>query len=265
MNDNTLNELDEPTRRAVERWRDEPLPAEAVDAALRRLAARRPRGVDRWRLASAGLAAGLLLAVLVWVPAAWAEVSEAVQHPAVAARAPEGGVPPRQVLRTVLIAHVVCLLAAFLPFVAAWMLLQVDLLLRLFGRTALLPRAARVAPYGAAAGTLLWLAGVVLGGVWAQAALGRFWGWDAPELLGLAVLLAGAGWCVGAWRLRGARTVLPALVAAVAFWLMVDVWCGSLSLLRGTGLWRSALVIGLASLLNALLIVTAWRRLPQPG
>jgi ABC-type transport system involved in cytochrome c biogenesis permease subunit len=266
MNEHTLDELDRTMRRAVERWRAESLPQEAVDAALARLTVGRPSGGRRWRRAPAGLAAGLLLFLLVRVPAAWAEVAEAVQQSSARDAAPEGGGRLGQVLRPVLIAHVVCLLAAFLPFVASWGLLQVDLLMRLFGRRALVGRAARWAPHGAAAGTLLWLAGVILGGVWAQAALGRFWGWDAPELLGLAVLLVGASWWLGAWRWRKIQTVLPALVAAAAFWLMVDVCCGSLSLVRGTGLWRSALVIGLASLLNGLLIAAAWwgtREAPQ--
>src|SRR5205807_2128114 len=114
----------------------EALPHDVLEAALQRITAQPQARPGRWRLAprtSSGratgiLAAGLLLFMLVWVPAAWAEVAEAVRRAAPAQAMPR---PPH--LRPLLIVHVVCLMAAYLPFGLAWGALQLDLLLRLFG------------------------------------------------------------------------------------------------------------------------------------
>jgi len=83
-------------------------------------------------------------------------------------------------------------------------------------------------------GVILLAAGTILGGVWANASWGRFWGWDPKEvwaliaLLGYLAILHGryAGW------LRGFGL---ALGSVVAFLLVLMAWYG-VNFILGVGL-----------------------------
>ena len=80
-------------------------------------------------------------------------------------------------------------------------------------------------------GVLLLAAGTILGGVWADYAWGRFWGWDPKEVWALVALLAyvavlharHTGWLgnfgLAAWSVVSFATV-------VTLPLKYLVWCG---------------------------------------
>lgn len=69
-------------------------------------------------------------------------------------------------------------------------------------------------------GLLLLVAGIVLGGVWADYSWGRFWGWDPKETWSLVTWVVYAAYLharsTAGWR--GRRAALIAIVGAACFW-----------------------------------------------
>jgi len=222
VTENHLHELDPDLRRLVETWRADEADAAQVDAALGRIAARRPARSPSaaWRLVPLGVAAAGLAAFLALAPAAAAEVSSVLRQPAV----DEAYAARRAAWRTVLIWHISSLVAGYLLFFLGWAAVHLGLVGRLVGRPRAPGLAARVTPWLAGGGSTLWLAGVLLGCAWAGGVLGRTWAWHPKETCALVTLAIGLGWTVVAWRGRASGALGPAVAAVAAFWLMAFLW-----------------------------------------
>jgi hypothetical protein len=256
MKEPHLSELDDRTRWTLECWRAEAEPTALFDAALDRLAANPPT-VETRRLAPSLAAAALAGLTLLWVPSAFAALAQTARQPlaAMAAIDPE----LRAAWRPLVLVHVCFLVAGYAVWLAAWGLAQADLFLRLLNVRRLSRPAARWGPVGSAVATGLWGVGVILGGVWASAVLGRFWGWDPKENGGLFTVAVGVAWWLVGRRLRDRDSVLPALVAAAGLWLMVySYWWSTWYTDRVPGFERVRFAIHTGALLNALLLATVW-------
>lgn len=104
-------------------------------------------------------------------------------------------------------------------------------------------------------GVVLLAAGTILGGVWANASWGRFWGWDPKEvwaliaLLGYLAILHGryAGW------LRGFGL---AVGSVVAFLLVIMAWYG-VNFILGVGLHSYGFSSGGAKGISIFILVEA--------
>ncbi len=261
-----VSELDEVLAPAVAAAQAADVSDEVVRGAIERLVALRvarepasPERTVRGRLALlAAAAAALVVAsalLLGGTPAAGAEVAAAMglQAP------PASAVPPATSPRALLIAHVTAVLGAYLAFALAWVLASFPPLLLLFAarpsrfNRATLHASLVLVPVGAA----LLAIGIVLGGVWAQSALGRFWGWDVREAEALLNLALAGAWAILAWRLRS-RGLLVAALAGAGFWTMVTLrWLTVLLGPHSYGLppWRTALALTVCGvLLNAVLL-----------
>jgi ABC-type transport system involved in cytochrome c biogenesis permease subunit len=96
-----------------------------------------------------------------------------------------------------LLAHVRSLLAGYAAYALVWLLSCAALVAMLVtDASRLLHATVRISVVLLALGVLLMLTGVVLGAVWANQNLGRYWGWDVKEINGLATLLLGVVWLV---------------------------------------------------------------------
>ena len=115
-------------------------------------------------------------------------------------------------------------------------------------------------------GVLLVAAGTILGGVWADASWGRFWGWDAKEVWALITLLVYivplhgrfAGW-INTFRYVCASVVcfLAVLMAWYGVNFVLGVGLHSYGFTEGGGQGTVALVC--ASVLG-FVVATSWRR-----
>jgi ABC-type transport system involved in cytochrome c biogenesis permease subunit len=74
-------------------------------------------------------------------------------------------------------------------------------------------------------GLLFTVAGTMLGGMWADQAWGRFWGWDPKENGALLIVI----WCAAVMHARAAKlvgTTGTAIGAVVGFMLVMAAWIG---------------------------------------
>jgi ABC-type transport system involved in cytochrome c biogenesis permease subunit len=197
------------------------------------------------------------------VPAAEAEGNTALQPPAAGSAA-----ALRAAVRPWLIVHVVAATGALGEFVLVWFLMEVQVVLGLFGVRRWQNLVARLAPVGLVVGIGLWVAAMVLGAVWANTALGRAWGWDPKEICAVGTLAISLVWFALARWLR-TRPFLWSATAALLCWLLVDIWWGTLAQTHSQGYWLSATsrcnLYG--ALLNVVLLGSAWwaerNRLPR--
>jgi cytochrome c-type biogenesis protein CcsB len=79
----------------------------------------------------------------------------------------------------------------------------------------------------------VWTFGVIAGGVWAQAAWGRYWGWDPKETWSLIVWVTYAAYlharATAGWRARRAAWISAVGLAAIAFNVYaVNLWLAGL-------------------------------------
>jgi hypothetical protein len=106
--------------------------------------------------------------------------------------------------------------------------------------------------------------GVLLGGVWAQEHLGRFWGWDLREIGGLSVLAWNALLAVWLWRRSsGGRTAM--LLGALGNIVVCLSWFGPALAAQGHSYGQGGLVAGVFGfvalqlvLLTAALVPEGW-------
>jgi hypothetical protein len=267
-----LEELDGLLRRAVEESRQVLVGEAALQGALARLARRgppprRPGLLRRVVAACVLVGAGVLL--FSQAPAAWAQVAGAAPAAGVRAGAPAGGRPAKK-LRTLLFVHVGSLLAGYAAFALAWLLSCAVLLAMLFGDASRLLRfTVRASVVLVGLGGLLWLVGMVLGAVWAKGNLGRFWGWDVPELHGLFTLLVGVAWLLLTVRqARAAVGLAPGATAAGCFWALLAAWWTLACFRNGVFIALAGAWLLMGVLLNGALLAAAWwarRRPVRPG
>jgi hypothetical protein len=252
MNDNPLDELDEQTRQTVQHWRQIPEPPD-LDRAFDRLLLRTPALTRAPRLFPAIAAAILGGLILVWVPSAYAAMAESARrHGAfdLSQVDPELRAAWRPLARV----HTLFLLAGYLVWILVWGTAQVDLFCRLLSIRRLGRFAAHWGPIGSAVASGLWGVGVILGGFWASAVLGRFWDWHPKETGGLVTFLVGVVWWFLGRRVRENTSVLPALIAVGGLWLIVyTYWWSSLQ-----GADRIRFAIDGSVLLNSLLLAVVW-------
>ncbi len=99
------------------------------------------------------------------------------------------------------------------------------------------------------------LLGTLLGGLWADVAWGRFWGWDPKENGALLVIL----WMGVAWELRACGRIGPrgmAVAAWVGGWVVMATWQGVNAL--GMGRHSYGFSEGQRALLVAFVLDAAW-------
>jgi len=124
------------------------------------------------------------------------------------------------------------------------------------------------------AGVIMLFCGIILGGVWADASWGRFWGWDPKEIGSLILWLV---WMViihGRWAgwLRSFGTAMGALVGGFAliwsyygtnfFWSGLHSYAGA-SADKSIPLWMS--IYGIATLAFVLLTTLIWKLRQEPS
>ena len=120
-------------------------------------------------------------------------------------------------------------------------------------------------------GTILLIAGILTGSVWASSSWGRYWGWDPKEVWSLVAFLAYIAILHGRFaRLIGAFWV--AALSIVAFWTILMTYVGVNFVLaaglHSYGFGSSSVVnwFGAVALLELLFVAAGWwaeRRHPQ--
>jgi hypothetical protein len=200
-------------------------------------------------------------------PAAWAEVVGAAENARAGAAPipPVKGEPGARKLRGLLLVHVGSIVAGYAAYALAWAASCVALLAMLFTDAARLLRVTvRTTTVLTAVGVALMLVGILLGCVWAEANLGRYWGWDVREINGVLTLLAGVVWLAGSvrqWRspLQSVPARLePGMVAAACFWFAMSGWWWIAFVGGGDFLLQSGLCLGMCILGNVALLAGAW-------
>jgi ABC-type transport system involved in cytochrome c biogenesis permease subunit len=177
--------------------------------------------------------------------------------------------------------HVPVIVASYAPLMLSALMGNLFLLITIFRPSAegAQKEIGRIQYWAMIPGVILLFAGLILGGVWADASWGRFWGWDPKETWGFITWVAFVVLIHGRWSgwLRDFGTAVGTLVGGAC--LVMTYW-GVNFLLPGlhsyasandgnAGLpwWKriSAWVFGYVGFEIALVVAAAFLRRPAPA